>query len=301
MAPKNIFVSKKSFEKVSKRPSEHPYECKGSQKIYDLVEPQTTFKSLGKSAVTGNSGQLWIIVVKEEENKKSLEDDGEVNGFSSEERFVKFGRLYFVVEFPEEVNENGPVSMAVISSSNWTIIEDNVRYCMWPYYLNTDKLRTKAVVNHMDLDFPKCAKCEIIVKYTISIYNVAVSKLKCLEDASSVSQSKTENGPRKRYRKRNNLLLNSDCDRVSEQSSSEQTDDDAPVTPILRRTIPVLQKNVEVQESAGSCSSSSRSFKPLSVFTPMTRRQPISNTPTVSHIASSDKSAYASSSVCLNF
>ncbi|KAF5278447.1 hypothetical protein FQA39_LY05936 [Lamprigera yunnana] len=131
-----------------------------------------------------------------------------------------------------------------------------------------------------------------------AIYNVAVSKLKHLEDASSVSRSKTENDPTKQYRKRNTLLLNSDCDEVSEQSSSEQTDDDASVTPILRRATPVLQKNVEVQESAGFCSSS---FKPLSVSTPMARRQPISHAPTVSHVPSSGKSAYANSSVCLNF
>ncbi|KAK4882453.1 hypothetical protein RN001_005772 [Aquatica leii] len=143
-----------------------------------------------------------------------------------------FSSLYFVVEFPEEVDESGLVAMAVISS-NWTIIEDNVRYCMWPYYLKTDAMRTKAVVNHTDLDFTKCAKCEIIVKYKTCIYNVAVSKLKRLEDASSVSQSETENGPRKRHRKRNTLLLNSDCE-VSKQSSSEQTDDNAPVTAILR-------------------------------------------------------------------
>ncbi|KAK4885918.1 hypothetical protein RN001_002189 [Aquatica leii] len=207
--------------------------------------------------------------------------------------------LYFVVEFPEEIDENGLVSMAVISS-NWTIIENNVRYCMWSYYLKTDAMRTKAVVNHTDLDFTKCAKCEIIVKYKTSIYNVAVSKLKRLEDASSLSQSETENGPRKRHRKRNTLLLNSDCDKVSEQSSSEQTDDDSPVTPILRRTTAhVLQKNVDVQESAGSCSSSSRSFKPLSVSTPMARRQPISHAPTVSQ-SSSGRSAYAYSLVCLN-
>ena len=70
----------------------------------------------------------------------------------------------YLVKFPEEVDNNGLVSMAIISSK-WTKVEDNVIYCMWRYYIKTDLLRTETLVNHADLDMTRCAKCPIVIKY----------------------------------------------------------------------------------------------------------------------------------------
>ncbi|KAG5862530.1 hypothetical protein JTB14_027507 [Gonioctena quinquepunctata] len=108
------------------------------------------------------------------------------------------------IEFPNEQNETGAVSMAIISSS-WIFEDDGGSFCYWPSYFRTDLLKDRAVQNHMTLHEDKCMKSPILVKFSTDEYLKARSKLQRLE-IESQTESEMEDVESRRKPKKNFLM-----------------------------------------------------------------------------------------------
>ncbi|KAF5277516.1 hypothetical protein FQR65_LT15978 [Abscondita terminalis] len=105
---------------------------------------------------------------------------------------------YFcVVEFVEEVSEEGEVAMGVVSNT-WLVRKNNKLYCKWPQYIKTEKERLKTITNHIPLIDEKCSLSLVHQKYKSENYYRAVDKLKILENQSSVSQTSDEEHSKRR-------------------------------------------------------------------------------------------------------
>lgn len=73
-------------------------------------------------------------------------------------------RKYVVVEFPEETNEDGKCSSAIVPKS-W-IDGDS---CYWPTQLK-GRMLDKVIAECGDIDFALSSKCPITIKYKTSMY-----------------------------------------------------------------------------------------------------------------------------------
>lgn len=76
---------------------------------------------------------------------------------------------YLVVEFIEEQDENGSTALSIITSQ-WLINENGLQFCMWPSNIRTDKIRNKAILDHLKINNELCCKCPITIKYRSSKY-----------------------------------------------------------------------------------------------------------------------------------
>lgn len=78
-----------------------------------------------------------------------------------------------VVEFPEEIDEDGKCSSAIVPK-NWT----HEGSCYWPTHLK-GRMLDKIIADCGNIDFSSCSKCPIIVKYKTSMY-VSFNVLICI-------------------------------------------------------------------------------------------------------------------------
>ncbi|XP_074034254.1 uncharacterized protein isoform X2 [Leptinotarsa decemlineata] len=122
---------------------------------------------------------------------------------------------YFIVEFPDE-QANGQTPMAVVPYTWLTIdIVNHVR-CLWPQNMKSNVEMAKAVENKIVLNSKdsQCRLCEVNIKFKTNDYEKAISRLKLLENESSISSahSSEEDGLGKRKTKRNSRYDSSESE-----------------------------------------------------------------------------------------
>ncbi|CAH1183608.1 unnamed protein product [Phaedon cochleariae] len=143
---------------------------------------------------------------------------------------------YLVVEFPEETDENGTVTMSIISSS-WLFEKNGCLYCHWPAYFKSDIIKDKAIQSHLVLIEDKCVVCPIRVKYSTDDFYRARKKLQHLEvESQTESENEQKRVPKKPIYK--------DYEQFSEDSN-----DHVPIIPLPKKQIFTPLTNVDIGTS----------------------------------------------------
>ncbi|KAJ8914293.1 hypothetical protein NQ315_011278 [Exocentrus adspersus] len=75
---------------------------------------------------------------------------------------------FLIVEFPTELDTDGSIPTATISSS-WAFKDTNGKLCCWWPNFKSEAQRKNAIIHHKEVDIENCLACEIDIKYKTDI------------------------------------------------------------------------------------------------------------------------------------